>query len=451
MDEQISDARLQIMLRNFIYERAKDNPYYSGLFNAFLYCGKKLNPNTKVKDVIVITNGERSRILGTMHCNNPWFCPHCSAVQMSKHAARIATAIDALKHQGQLAFMLTLTVPHHRGITCNEITEILFNTWHSFIHIGNKTKKTRKNQFKLDGSNKTFITMNPFTQFCTQLQCKHRVRVIEYTWGANGWHPHMHCLFWVPKKNLQMALAWEHDLRMHWLKIAEKQTIKTLCKRRNADKESIIENTRLYFEQTTMIQEQKRQGVHISDHDGIVTAQESSQYICGWGADQELTGNYRKQASHEGHMTPYQILTAAYQATDDAERTKWLELYMEYATATKQRAMRRVQFSRTGIIQIIAKYRQTEAYTEALKKKFTEKAKWTAVVWFNARQWSEILLCRENKYLVADIIERAHLPDAREQITALLLQYDIDIRYNNPADKQEFIDNFINNPDFIAA
>ena len=420
------------------------------MFNAFLNCGKKLNPNTKVKDIIVISNGERGRILGTMHCNSPWFCPHCATVQMSKHAARIATAIDALKRKGQLAFMLTLTVPHHRGITCDEITEILFNTWHEFILRGNSAKKSRSKQRKLDGSNKTYTTLNPFSQFCTTLNCKHRVRVIEYTWGVNGWHPHMHCLFWVPKKNLQMSLAWEHDLRMHWLKIAEKQTIKTLCKRRNADKESIIENTRLYFEQTTMIQEQRRQGVHISDRDGVVIAQESSQYICGWGADRELTGNYQKKASHDGHMTPHQILTAAYEATDTAEREKWLDLYMEYATATKRRSMRRVQFSRTGILKIIAEYRKTEAYIETFKKKSMEKAKWRAVIWFNSKQWSQILLSK-NKYLVADIIERAHLPDAREQIVALLLQYDIDVRYNDPADKQEFIDNFINNPDFIAA
>ena len=450
MNEQISDARLQIMLRNYIKQRAEQNPFYGGMFNAFLNCGKKLNPNTKVKDIIVITNGERGRILGTMHCNNPWFCPHCSTVQMSKHAARIATAIDALKRQGQFAFMLTLTVPHHRGITCDEITEILFNTWHEFIRDGNKAKKTRSRQKKVDGSNKTYTTKNAFTQLCTQLNCKHRVRVIEYTWGNNGWHPHMHCLFWVPKKNLQLSLAWEYDLRQRWLKIAEKQTVKTLCKRRNADKQEIIETTRNYFERYNDTFNERRVSVHISDRDGVVTAQDSSQYICGWGADKELTGNSHKTATYEGHMTPYQILSAAYEATDNADREKWLELYMEYANATKRRAMRRVQFSRTGIIQIIAKYRQTEAYTETIKKKFMEKQKWRAVIWFNSRQWSEILLSK-NKYLVADIIERAHLPDAREQIVALLLQYDIDVRYNNPADKQEFIDNFINNPDFIAA
>ena len=431
------------MLRNYIKERAKDNPFYSGMFNSFLNCGKKINPNTKVKDIIVITNGERSRILGTIQCNNPWFCPHCSTVQMSKHASRIATAIDALKRQGQFAIMLTLTVPHNKSLSCDEITQILFNTWHDFINRGNHAKKTRHKQ------QKTYTTLNPFTQFCTQLQCKHRVRVIEYTWGQNGWHPHMHCLFWMPKKHLQTSLAWEYDLRNYWLQLAEKHTIKILCKRENADKPKLSKAIQNYFKKYTDCFHNERVSVHISDNSGVVIAQDSSQYICGWGADRELTGNVRKQASHEGHMTPHQILMKAYESTDE-EREKWLDLYMEYATATKRRQMRRVQFSRTGIIQIIAQYRQTEAYTETLKKKFMEKAKWTAVIWFNARQWSEILTC-QNKYLVADIIERAHLPDAREQIVALLLQYDIDVSYNDPRDKQEFIDNYINNFDFIAA
>lgn len=443
MDEQISDARLQIMLRKHIKQRAENNPFYGGLFNAFLGCGKKVNPNTKVKDIIVITNGERGRILGTMHCNNPWFCPHCSTVQMSKHAARIATAIDALKRQGQFAIMLTLTIPHNKGLSCDEVTQILFNTWHEFINRGNHAKKTRHKQ------NRTYTTKNPFTQFCTQLNCKHRVRVIEYTWGNNGWHPHMHCLFWMPKKYLQMSLAWEYDLRNYWLELAEKHTMKTLCKRENADKPKISRTVQNYFKKYNAHFHNERVSVHISDNNGVVIAQDSSQYICGWGADKELTGNVRKQASHEGHMTPHQILMKAYESTDE-EREKWLDLYMEYALATKRRAMRRVQFSRTGIIQIIAQYRQTETYIETLKKKFMEKERWRAVIWFDSRQWSEILTSK-NKYLVADIIERAHLPDAREQIIALLLQYDIDVRYNNPLDKQEFIDNFINNPDFIAA
>ena len=438
------------MLRNYVQQRAEKEPYLAALFHSLFYCGKKINPNTKVKDIIVISDGEHARILGTSHCNNPWYCPHCATVQMSKHAARIATAIDALKRQGQLAFMLTLTIPHNRGISCDEATEILFNTWHEFIGRGNKAKKTRNKQLRVDGSKKQFTTQNPFTQFCTQLSCKHRVRVIEYTWGENGWHPHMHCLFWVPKKNLQMSLAWEYELRQHWLKINEKQTIKTLCKRRNANKQGIITSTKNYFKKYTDIFNQERVSVHISDNNGVVTAQESSQYICGWGADKELTGNIQKKASHDGHMTPHQILMAAYEATDTDDREKWLDLYLEYMLATKTRKLRRVQFSRTGINQIIAQYRQTADYIETLKKKCMEKA-WRPVVWFDSRQWSEILLCRNNKYLVADIIERAHLPDAREQITELLLQYDIDIRYNNPADKQEFIDNFINNPDFIAA
>lgn len=449
MDEQISDARLQIMLRNHIENTIEKDPLMSGMFNSFLNCGKKFNPNSKSNDVILITNGKRGKLVGTLHCNSPWYCPHCSAVEMSKHASRIATAIEALKRQGQAAIMVTFTIPHHRGYSCNEVTEILVSTWKDFINRGNK-KQTKTKYFKGTNRTATYIHRDVFSLFNSTLNCIHRVRVIEYTYGANGWHPHIHCLFWLPKKNAQDALIWEHDLRMRWLQLAEKHTLKILAKRKNFS-EDAADAIHQYFDKTTPEQDARRDGVHISDNNGKIIIQQSSQYICGWGADRELTGNYKNKASKAGHMSPHQILTAAYEATESTEREKWLNIYLEYMITTRTKHLRRVQFSRrTGIIKIIEAFRKTEEYVQTFKKKFTEQDKWQVVCWFNSKQWSEILLS-SNKYLIAEIIERAHLPDAREQITELLLKYDIDIRNNDPLMKQSFIEKYFNTCDYKEA
>ena len=101
----------------------------------------------------------------------------------------------------------------------------------------------------------------------------------------------------------------------------------------------------------------------------------------------------------KGHLTPFQILQAAYDNRLDHTKCEYyLNLYVEYILATKSR--RRINWA-TGsdIKQIIEKWKTTNEYYEVVKKKFMDKGgdrAWKVVCWFPEHQWSEI--CFRDKY-----------------------------------------------------
>ena len=431
MDENILNSKLLKTLQKKIAQ----NPHDAKLMKSILYCGSRVIHQVGMQPaVFVLKNDTDAKLFGVAHCNNTWVCPVCSARKMAKYASEIASAIDALKTwHNQVACMITFTVPHTRGMSCRETTEILFNAWKDFIVHGNKNSQAK--YYANDGENDKFKhgkrkamkisakkLKDPFAEFCETFNCKHRVRVGEYTWGAQGWHPHFHCLFWVDADKLQQVRDWQETLNDRWYTLTKRHTIRQWNKLYPDQKEKNIARANIMYDR---MDTENSKGVYISvDADGKVIEQKSSQYLCGWGADKELTGNYQLKASHPDHMTPTQLLEKYRETNDD----KWLDIFMEMARTTREKKRRRVMFStQSGIKQIIAKWRQTNTYIESLKKKAIDMAskngQWRLVYWFNEQQWSQIFFHPNN--LVTQILERARLPDAKKQIDDLLIQHGI--------------------------
>lgn len=429
MIEEIADTRLQHFLR-MQFEHL--DPYWKNKFRTIRLCGSRVvmqKGNSPL--VYVLANDETAKFLGTATCKNPWICPICSAKSMAKHAADIACAIEALKAQGQVAFMLTLTIPHSSGMSCEETTNILFKTWADFTVHGNKNLHVG-NYVKRDGK-KVLVRSekklkDPFASFCEEFNCKFRVRVGEYTWGEHGWHPHFHCLFWVDQKKIQSVKDWQNLLCARWLQLAKRSTIRYWQKLYPDKPKSQIQTRADIMYQN--LNEGSIAAYISTDKNGKVIVQQSSMYICGWGADRELTSNVKNKASKEGHLTPHQMLEKA----SHGDEKMW-QLFLEYAKATKTNNFRRrVQFSKK-LKDIINQYKQTQQYIETLKKKAIEDAKnrgqWRMVCWFNQQQWRDICLAEKilNEPIRYMILQLATLKDKpREAIEDFLLNnYDIDI------------------------
>lgn len=382
---EISDHVLATMLKKKIAKNREDQK----IMRSTLYCGSRVVKGKAGYEpgVFVLANKESAMFWGTTTCKNAWICPVCSARMMSKYAADIAAAIDALNEKNQAAFMITFTVPHSSGMSCEETTEILFKTWSSFMVRGNHNLKSDK-----------WKNADPFASFCEEFNCTHRIRVGEYTWGKHGWHPHFHCLFFIDKNKFKKVADWQDKLNERWMILAKRATIKIWQKTfPDKTKKQIQQRADIMFAKADKI---GSKGAYISvDKTGKVIVQKSSMYICGWGADRELTGNYQQKATNEGHMTPHEILQKAYNEkylTSDEESEKWLNLYMEFARAIKRKQHTRISFGNSGLRQIINKHKQTVGYREVLKKKFMEQAAnvgtWKTVCWFNESQWLKICL-----------------------------------------------------------
>lgn len=437
MEEVYSDHKLQRALRQYLY-----HTHQGDKFKAIYYCGSRVIHQPGVQPrVYIIANDTNSREFGTIHCKSSWACPVCTPRNMSRYAAEIAVAIDALKEwEHQVACMITFTIPHTRGMSCKESTEILYESWKDFTVHGNKNQNAKyysRKTKQMIVSNKKLT--DPFASFCEEFHCKHRVRVCEYTHGEAGWHPHFHCLFWVDQSKLQSVIDWQEKLCNRWLELVKRKTLK-LWNKLYPDKNNKLRLDIMYSRLNRV-----SQAVYIStDQDGKVIEQKSSQYICGWGADRELTGNVGGKATHDGHQTPFQILEEAAK-TGDIDK---YELFMEYVRTTYRHA--RINYSvHSGIKKIIAKWKLTNKYYEFLKKKFTAEAakqgKWKIICWFSESQWLQICLLDRMFNIRSKILELALTANPRQQIQEFLYEYDIDIGQNVNTHIESFLENHILN------
>lgn len=408
MYEEISDNKLLRGLRDYV---CKKNPAAGSYLKSILQCGSKIIPNENF--VHLVANKTDARFYQTITCKNSWCCPVCSAKQMAKYAGEIACAIDAIDAwEHQSAFMMTLTIPHTSGMSCVEVTEILYKSWKDFVVGGNKLNKTRLTRGWAD--------TDPFRNFCQEFNCHHRVRVGEYTHGKSGWHPHFHCLFWVDEHKLQKVADWEKILCDRWTEIVKRNTLKFWDSKEDSNaKNNFI---RLQVMYRNLNEESKPLFISKTD-EGKIIKQRSSQYICGWGADKELTGNFRKKATYEGHETPHQILERAFENND----SEAYELYLEYAYATRIKRHARINFSvHSGIKKIIASWKKTHDYIETFKKNITalqeSRGKWRVVRSFSKEQWCAI-----------STIDYEH--NIKEQLLLAALQEDYDLIIDDILDK----------------
>lgn len=360
-------------------------------------CGSKIVPQKGLpQNVYLISNGKNSKFVGQAMCKNPWACPVCSAYMMSKYASEIASAIEMKRAEGEMAFMVTFSVPHLRFMTCRQVTDILYETFSYF----RRTAKQKNYRKRSDGS-LGFRAGTISKQFFDEFEVTDYVNVCEYTWGVNGWHPHFHMLMWTKKSNADKIMEWQSKLNEFWLQTAKRITEKHL-KNCFTDDFAVDYINRLYSKS------EKDCGVYISNDNGEVRESLTSDYISGWGADKELTGNRRKEASHEGHLTPYQILEKAYY--DDAEMEK---LYLEFCLQiTRKPVHHRVLWSKNGFKTRINNFRQSEKAREYLKKKDTENLEWKVVCYFESEQWKEICYFDKFAPVKANILFMAiHAPD----------------------------------------
>ena len=339
--------------------------------------------------VYLLSDGERSKFFGQAHCQNPWCCPVCSARRMEEYRSKIASAIDCLNEE-YFGFMMTFTIPHLSFMSCRETTDILYNTWTFFRH-----KSWRK-----DG-------WHPYQQFNKEVPIAHHVRVCEYTYGENGWHPHFHAIFWTKRGNESKILKWEEKLSAFWLKKAKAMTLKYW--KDNGlhinDKETQEELCdRLYSKADTA----KYRGIYISKDSktGKVLESHSSDYLTGWGADRELTGNVRKEASHGGHYTPHQILEMAY------TNPKYEAIYIDFClSVTRKPVHHRVDFSQTGISGMVEEYRKEHGYRTAIVEK---KTSWEVVATFDENTWFDICILNDDSPVLSNILYLAQAAEHRE-------------------------------------
>lgn len=377
----ILDYHLQHYLRRFIRCLPADKRQE---LKSLELCGQSVIAN---RDAVYLmtSNKGHSRFYGHTTCKNPFACPVCSARIMEQYRAKIATAIEILKPR-YFGFMGSFAIPHLGFMSCREVMDILRETW-----VYCRMKFSRKHG-------------HAFADWREATQLAHHVKVMEHTWGhRHGWHAHYHMIFWVPRGKEQEAGKWEEQLNEFWLRTAKRKTLQYWQKHKLHTFILDIDGTydkvldRLYRPDKWW-----HKGVFFSkDNIGNLREVESGDYLCGWGADNELTGNVRKEASDSKHgqMTPYQILTKA--KTDSAMEN----LYIEFCLAVRK--VHRVDFSQTGLVKLIAAHQKEHGKDSAIlqkKSKAGTPTQWRIVAYFDKIQWYELCCLNREAPILSNIL-----------------------------------------------
>lgn len=373
------DYHLQHVLRKMISKLPyEERERLKGIY----LCGQSIMraPGT-IPGVYVLRSGDRAKFFGQCHCQNPFVCPVCSARVMEKYRARIASALDMLKDE-YVGFMVTFTLPHLKFMSCREITDIIYDTWKYFHQ---KLKKDPKKNYE-----------HPYRTFSLECGVDHWVRVCEYTYGdENGWHPHFHCIFWAKREKAGDVAKWQKRLNDFWTAQGKRVTMKYWKKNKLhtdiEDREALLE--RLYENVND-----KYPALKMSlDSDGRLIETTSSGYIAGWGSDREVTGNIRKEASHENHFTPYQILTKA------EHNLHWENIYIDFIRAvTTKPVHHRMNFSKSGISKRIDAWQKEHGYDSTCREK--KKEDWEVVAFFSEEQWSDLCWLDKDMPVLANVL-----------------------------------------------
>lgn len=444
--ELIADSRLLTFLQKHITE----NHPNTQTLKKYRYCGSQFIP-TIAPAVFVISNQKQSRITGVARCHSSWGCPICTPKRMAEYGSRIACAIDALKSKYKMQpFMMTCTIPHHKWMDIKATYTILQNTWRKFSKECNPIrtaqyilKKNVTEDGRAVGIAGTKVTYRktyraPFPNMRKQLEITHNIRVYEFTWSENnGWHPHIHALFWLPTKNFsKLNDGWEQKLADYWWNLAEKEALKYYAEKYPDKQNQYKSMVQHIFNEYRRLPKSGHRTIYFSKYkNGKVRPITSSQYLNDWGGDMELANGTKQKTAADGHYTPHELLETAYK--DPTQREKFMNLYLDYLKITFGK--RRIMFSpKTGLNKIIQEWRKTNTWFETLKKKLMAKdaGNWKVVAWFTSEQWLQICY----NYLQADIMELSILPDAREQIAHFLLQYNIKV-----STKKHHDEDFMNN------
>lgn len=387
----IVDYHMQHVLHRILDGEGPDTKHQLRNIRA---CGRKLiPPGTGTLPLVAVLRSDdgKANLFGHAHCRNPFCCPVCEAKIMEVYRAKIASALDMQEHSGEWGFMATFTIPHLKFMSCRETTDILYDTWRYFRQ-------------RLKSSHKNSTWEHPYRQFTEATGVSSWVRVCEYTYGEkNGWHPHFHCIFWVPKEHFDDVLAWEEKLCNFWIEQAKRVTLQYWRKNdlhAGEDLDKLLLNV---FKRANWWGQALR---FSRDGNGKLLKATSANYVAGWTTDQEVTGNCKKKASHEGHYTPYQIL-------EMAEHDKhWARTYIDFClNVTRKPVHHRLNFSKNGICKRIAEWNKTHVVESTSHIK---KNTWAPVTFFYADDWYTI--CELNKHtpVIANILYLAQNADHEE-------------------------------------
>lgn len=307
------------------------------------WCFRRVVPGKTGVDVLHSPSVKRAHYRNLMICASLWICPVCASKISERRRVELTHAIENAK--GMRVALVTFTMHHERR---DKLTSLLDDLLASFrkLKAGRQWQRV-ESQFGVVGS----------------------VRALEVTHWLNGWHCHLHVLFFFPK---------DADLDKLRSVMSERWRAVLAENGRTADDEH---------------------GVDVSTRDGDV-ARYVAKYgheptKARWNIEHEVVKASSKIGAYD-HRTPFQIL-GDYMAGD--KRSGYL--FKEYAAAFKGK--RQLVWSRGLRAALRIGKEETD---EEIAKRFEQDA--VVLATLSLEQW-KVILANDAR---AEVLEVASSGDA---------------------------------------
>ena len=149
----------------------------------FAGCGRFLRDRSKPVGIrgrgVPGTPGARAGFTNLQSCGSVWSCPVCAEKINAERQSDIERALEAWKAQGGHLVFGTFTMKHDRGMPLAETWDAITPAWQKVV----AGKGWHGDARRGDVGDKEEFSIVGWT------------RVIEVTYGVNGWHPHIHAIF----------------------------------------------------------------------------------------------------------------------------------------------------------------------------------------------------------------------------------------------------------------
>jgi len=211
-------------------------------------------------DIKIKSKNKTAHYQGLNACGSIWTCPICAAKISERRRKELSHAVETWQESGGSVLLVTTTVPHNKSMRFKHIQQdfqLARNKW-----------RDRK----------------PWKRTLEKRDIWGTVRALEATVGANGWHLHVHELFFLGlgfKDTPEERENLKHELYQQWASAAESAG----------------------FERPSY-----EHGLDVSGGDY------AAQYVAKWGLEHELTKGHIKK-SNKGY-SPWDLLRSFLQTGD---------------------------------------------------------------------------------------------------------------------------------------
>jgi hypothetical protein len=242
-------------------------------------------------------NGFRAYFSGVQTCGLRWVCPCCTASAAQIDRAYVNDGLAAARGLGLWPVMITLTTRHSRPEAAQDVLA-------GIIRAEQRLK-----------------TVKAWRRFSDRLAGY--ARVLEWTYGQHGHHPHFHTIALVRADSEEEAIHAAEALQPAYMRQLE-------AAGRDGTSDAAWRHS---FQ--------------------VQGAAAAGAYIAKWGSAEELTGALAKAGGGEG-LTPWQLLRLARTAPHEADRQRYASIWWKIVGATKGKAQ---LYKSEGWRELVEEYR----------------------------------------------------------------------------------------------